>query len=73
MGSKLVQFAVKHFPKTRVIGKTVKVKVDVGISDPTITDLWEQMKKDGSLAFLYTLPSPFPRRIRSAGWAIFKR
>jgi len=68
MGSKLVKFAVISFPKTKVIGKSVAVKVDVGIEDPTITDLWEKMEKDGSLAFLFTLPNRITQAEDTVGW-----
>jgi len=63
MGAKLVKFLVKPFPKTRVIGKSVIQKIDVGMEDRTIEDLWERMAKDGSLDFL----SKFPNKVTSDG------
>ncbi len=68
MGSRLVKFVVLSYPKTRVIGKSVAVKVDVGLEDRTIQDLWVKMEEDGSLDFLFGLPK---RRIQAkdtAGW-----
>jgi predicted transcriptional regulator YdeE len=68
MGTKLVNFSVKSFPKTRVIGKSVVQMLDVGIDDPVITDLWESMKQDGSLDFLINLPNRTTREADSVGW-----
>lgn len=55
MGSKVVNFQVVQFEPARVIGKCASVSVDVGIDDPTITDLWARMAKDGSFDALYAL------------------
>jgi predicted transcriptional regulator YdeE len=55
MGSKVVNFQVVQFKPARVIGKTARVNVDVGLDDNTITDLWAQMEQDGSMAALYAL------------------
>jgi hypothetical protein len=42
MGSKLIKYIVQTFPKTMVVGKCVRVRMDVGLDDSTITDLWER-------------------------------
>ena len=55
MGAKLVEFQVVTFPTAKVIGKSVPVRMDVGIDDPTITDLLESMSSDGSFDFLGNL------------------
>jgi hypothetical protein len=55
MGSKVVNFQVVPFKPARVIGKTVRVNDDVGLNDNTITDLWAQMERDGSMPALYAL------------------
>ena len=68
MGSKLVKFLVRTFPKTRVIGKSVIQKIDVGIDDRTIQDLWEGMTKDGSLDFLLNLPNKITQNRDTVGW-----
>ncbi len=41
MGSILVNFLVQSFPAARVIGKSVVQKLDAGLNDRTIQDLWE--------------------------------
>ena len=68
MGTKLVKFLVKTFPKARVIGKSVIQKLDVGIDDRTIQDLWERMEKDGSLDFLLSLPNRTTQNYDTVGW-----
>lgn len=68
MGSKLTNFYVQSFPKMLVIGKSVPVKMDVGVDDPTITDLLESMKKDGSLDFLLALPGRLTEAADTVGW-----
>jgi predicted transcriptional regulator YdeE len=55
MGSKVVNFQVVPFTPARVIGKTVRVNVDAGLNDNTITDLWAQMARDGSMPALLAL------------------
>lgn len=55
MGARVVNFRVEAFKPARVIGKTVRVNVDVGLDDNTITDLWAQMARDGSMNALYAL------------------
>jgi predicted transcriptional regulator YdeE len=64
MGSKVINFQVVQFDAARVIGKTARVNTDAGLDDPTITDLWAQMARDGSLDALYALN---PSR-DTAGW-----
>ena len=68
MGAKLVRFQVVRFPKTRVLGKSVIHKVDVGIDDRTIQDLWESMAHDGSLDFLLHLPGRVGQDDDTVGW-----
>ena len=68
MGSRLVKFEVVTFPKARVIGKSVIVKLDVGIDDPTITDLLESMSRDGSFDFLLKLPDRITKNPDRVGW-----
>jgi len=68
MGSKLINFYVQSFPKMRVLGKTVRVRVDVGLEDRTIQDLWENMKRDGSLAALLALPDRLAQTADTVGW-----
>jgi hypothetical protein len=68
MGAKLVKFSVESFPETRVIGKSVRVKTDVGIDDSTITDLLESMKKEGSMDFLTSLPERVTQSPDTVGW-----
>ena len=68
MGAKLIRFSVEAFPGTRVIGKSVAVKTDVGIDDPTITDLLESMAKDGSTDFLLSLPERMTPSPDTVGW-----
>lgn len=55
MGSRVVNFQVVSFMPARVIGKCVTVKMDVGIDDRTIQDVWERMANDGSMDVLYVL------------------
>ncbi len=68
MGAKVVKFSVEPFPETRVIGKSVAVKTDVGIDDSTITDLLESMAKDGSTDFLLSLPERITSSPDTVGW-----
>jgi predicted transcriptional regulator YdeE len=68
MGSKLVKFEVKPFTKARVIGKSVIVKLDAGINDASIQDLWEKMADDGSLDFLFDLPDRITKDPDTVGW-----
>ena len=68
MGAKLARFEVVSFPKARVIGKSVPVKLDVGIDDPTITDLLESMTNDGSFDFLGNLPDRITDNPDTVGW-----
>lgn len=68
MGSMLVKFDVQEFPKTRVIGKSVIQKLDGGINDNTIQDLWESMVNDGSLDFLLNLPERSSQNLDTVGW-----
>ncbi len=67
MGAKLIKFSVQPFSKARVIGKGVTQKLDVGLEDRTIQDLWEQMERDGSLEFLAALPKITPPK-DTVGW-----
>jgi predicted transcriptional regulator YdeE len=64
MGSKVIHFQVVPFEAARMIGKTARVNTYAGLDDPTITDLWAQMARDGSLEALYALN---PSR-DTAGW-----
>jgi hypothetical protein len=68
MGAKLIKFSVEAFPRTRVIGKSVAVKSDVGIDDSTITDLLEGMAQDGSLNSLLGLPERTTHSPDTVGW-----
>ncbi len=68
MGSKLIHFSVQSFPAMRVIGKMTRVKEPTTLEDPTITDLWETMNSDGSLALLQSLPGRINSSPDTAGW-----
>jgi len=68
MGSRLVGFSVQAFPGARVLGKSVRVKVDVGLHDHTVQDLWESMAKDGSLDSLLALPERLAQTPDTVGW-----
>ena len=69
MGSKLIAFEISPFSKTRVIGKSVIVKLDnEGSDDPTIPDLWAEMKDDGSLDTLLDLPDRVREDPDTVGW-----
>ena len=68
MGAKLIKFSVQTFPKSRVIGKSVVMKEPADIEDRTIEDLWERVRQDGSLDFLFNLPHKFSRDRDSVGW-----
>ncbi|WP_066498276.1 hypothetical protein [Abyssisolibacter fermentans] len=68
MGSKLVKFDILTFAKARVIGKKVVQKLDIGIDDSTIQDLWAGMTDDGSLDFLFTLPERSTKTPDRVGW-----
>ena len=68
MGSTLVNFFVQPFPAARVIGKSVIQKLDAGLHDRTIQDLWERMANDGSLDFLLSLPNRTSREADTVGW-----
>jgi predicted transcriptional regulator YdeE len=68
MGTKLVKFSVESFPKTRVIGKSVAVKIDIELEDRTIETLWESMMQDGSLNLLTSLPERTTQDPDTVGW-----
>ena len=68
MGSKLVQYSVQSVPKMKVIGKSVRTKSQVSLDDSTITDLWESIKKDGSLDLLLSLPDRWTQTPDCVGW-----
>jgi predicted transcriptional regulator YdeE len=68
MGSKLVNYTVQSFPKMMLIGKGVRVRMEVGLNDRTITDLWESMTQDGSLALLLALPARLAQDPDTVGW-----
>jgi len=68
MGSELVRFSVQSFAKARVLGKSVRVKVDVGLGDRTIEDLWASMANDGSLDTLLALPERLAQTPDIVGW-----
>ena len=68
MGSKLVRFSVQSFPGARVLGKSVRVKVDVGLDDRTIQDLWASMANDGSLDIVLALPERLAQTPDTVGW-----
>ena len=68
MGAKLVKFTIEPFPKTRVIGKSVKVKTDIEFGDRTIETLWESITEDGSLDFLMRLPDRTTQSPDTVGW-----
>ena len=68
MGAKVIKFSVEAFPKLRVIGKTVIMKEPAELTDHTIEDLWESIRKDGSLDFLFGLTHKFSQDRDSAGW-----
>jgi predicted transcriptional regulator YdeE len=68
VGAKLVKFEVKSFSEVRVIGKSVIQKLDAGMDDSTITDLWKSMDNDGSLAFLSGLPKRLTQNPDTVGW-----
>jgi hypothetical protein len=68
MGSKLVKFYVLPSMTARVIGKIILLKIDIGLDDHSIEDLWASMVKDGSLDFLLNLPDRFTQTTDSVGW-----
>ncbi len=68
MGAKLIKFTIEPFPKTRVIGKSVAVKIDIALEDRTIETLWESMAQDGSLDFLISLPGRTTQNPDTVGW-----
>lgn len=68
MGAKVIKFTVRAFPKSRVIGKRVVLKEFPGFEDRTIEDLWERVRQDGSLDFLFELPHKFSQNRDSVGW-----
>ncbi len=68
MGSKLIDFTIQTSPRMKVIGKSVPVKVDVTLEDPTITDLLKCMATDGSFDFLQTLPNRVTQSADTVGW-----
>lgn len=68
MGAKLVNFYVQSFPKMRVLGKSVRVKLDIGLEDRTIENLWESMADDGNLDILFALPDCLAQTPGTVGW-----
>lgn len=68
MGSRLARFTIQAFPAMRVIGKTIRVSEPTTLEDPTITDLWEMVNKDGSLELLHALPGQVSAAPDVAGW-----
>jgi predicted transcriptional regulator YdeE len=68
MGSTLVRFTVQTFPPLRVIGGSVRIKLDAGFDDPTIENLWKRIKSDGSLVDLESLQNRATPEPDLVGW-----
>lgn len=69
MGTRLVQFEVKDFPRMRAIGKgVVLVEGGMTLEDSTIEDLWAAMAQDGSLDELAILPGRVAPPGDTVGW-----
>ena len=68
MGAKLVKYSVQSFAKMMLIGKGVRLRMDVGLDDSTITDLWDSMARDGSLDALLALPARLAQDPDTVGW-----
>ena len=56
------------FPGARVIGKSVRHPIEVAEDDRTAQNLWESMERDGSLAFLLSLPTLATPPGDTVGW-----
>ncbi len=65
--SKLIDFNVRRFPASRLIGKQVSMTMNP-VPDNAASALWQNMWKDGSMEFLKKLPCLSTEDPDTIGW-----
>ena len=65
--SKVINFEVRKFPATRLIGKQVIMSMSPGPENPAV-DLWQSMWQDGCMELLKSLPSLSTEDPDVVGW-----
>ncbi len=65
--SKIINFEVRRFPASRLIGKQVRMNINSGPDNPAVA-MWQGMWQDGSMELLNSLPCLLTKDPDTVGW-----